>query len=102
MNVLKDAMTDEAMSEDQRALYGNGGAAGLVLLARDLQSKGVLAGGKKKPQQRTNPLANRHHAEGGGPQPVAQDELSEEAKIRKLMATPGSEILKMLEEAGLE
>lgn len=86
------------MSEKDQAFYRDGGPAA-VLLAKDLQSRGALGGGKKT-TTRTSPLAARHHSEMGGASPANQEDMSEEEKVRRLMAMDPAAIRGMVD--GLE
>ena len=95
IDTLYTALEDKSMSAQDEALYRDG-VSGAILLAKELQSRGALAGGKKTRQQ-PNLLASRHHSESTGAAPANQDDLSEEEKVRKLMATDPAIIRNMVD-----
>jgi len=87
------------MSEEDKALYGQG-LAGAVLLARDLADRGVLKLGKQK--AKPSPLASRHQSEMGGRSAATLSEMSEEEQLRRLNSVSGETMRRFLIENGID
>jgi len=98
MTTLYKELDSGKLSEQDEALYRDG-VSGAILLARELQGRGAL-GGVKKTTKRASPLAARHHSETSGFTPASQDDMSEEEKVRRLMAVDPAAIRDMVD--GLE
>ena len=88
----------DGMSEQDQDFYRQGVPAA-VLLANELHSRGAL-GGVKKTTPSTSPLAARHHSETAGFTPASPEDMSEEEKVRRLMAADPASIRAMVD--GLE
>ncbi len=85
METVRDAYSKLPEGSQDRAVYGTG-EAGATLLAQDLVSRGALDVGQKK-QNKTSPLAKRHHSEAGATQ-VEDDGGDDMAKAKRIFDMP--------------
>jgi len=84
----------DTMSDQDKARFGDD-FAGAIALAGNMVNRGAFAGSKK--QQTTSPLASRSHSETSGPAPGADHSMTEEQKLKRLMAMPNDQFLAQLD-----
>lgn len=84
----------DTMSDDDKARFGDD-FAGAIALAGNMVNRGAFAPAKKV--QTTSPLAARSHSETSGPAPGASGDMTEEQKLKALLAMDPDKFLAQLD-----
>ena len=87
----------DAMPESEQPIYRDGGIAGAVILAQKMASRGALAVGTPKKNNKPSELASRHNSDMGSDTTVADGgTMSDEDKLKLINDASEEDVLRML------